>query len=194
MAWVALDRAVQDVERFGLAGPVERWRALRDTIHREVCRNGYNADLGSFVQYYGSDQLDASLLMIPHLGFLPPTDPRVVGTVEAIERDLMTDGFVARYKNAEHLDGLPPGEGAFLPCSFWLADVFELIGRGDDARRLFERLLDLCNDVGLISEEYDPQLGRLVGNFPQAFTHVSLVNTAVNLSRVEGPSTQRQKG
>jgi GH15 family glucan-1,4-alpha-glucosidase len=194
MAWVAFDRAVKAVDQFGLAGPRDRWVSVRDTIHREVCQNGYNADLGSFVQYYGSDQLDASLLMMPHLGFLPPTDPRVVGTVEAIERDLMTDGFVARYKNAEHLDGLPPGEGAFLPCSFWLADVFELIGRGDDARRLFERLLGLCNDVGLISEEYDPKLGRLVGNFPQAFTHVSLINTAVNLSRAEGPSTQRQNG
>lgn len=194
MAWVAFDRAVKAIDQLGLPGFRDRWASLRDTIHQQVCRDGYNAEIGSFVQYFGSDQLDASLLLMPHLGFLPPTDPRVVGTVEAIERDLMTDGFVVRYKNTECLDGLPPGEGAFLPCSFWLADVLDLIGRTDDARRLFERLLGLCNDLGLISEEYDPQLGRLVGNFPQAFTHVSLINTAVNLSHAEGPSTQRRKG
>ncbi|MEO6807741.1 MAG: glycoside hydrolase family 15 protein [Isosphaeraceae bacterium] len=194
MAWVAFDRAVKAVDQFGLAGPRDRWASLRDTIHQQVCRDGYNGETGSFVQYYGSKQLDASLLIMPHVGFLPATDPRVVSTVEAIERDLMTDGFVARYKNAETLDGLPPGEGAFLPCSFWMADVLELIGRGDDARRMFERLLGLCNDLGLISEEYDPHLKRLVGNFPQAFTHVSLINTAVNLGHARGPSTQRQNG
>ncbi len=193
MAWVAIDRAIKGVENFGLDGPVERWRALRTTIHDEVCREGYHSERGAFVQSYGSRQLDASLLMIPLVGFLPPSDPRVRGTVEAIERHLTTDGFVARYPTRVDVDGLPPGEGAFLACSFWLADNFALLGRHDDARRLFERLLDLRNDVGLLSEEYDPVARRLVGNFPQAFSHVGLVNTARNLSRGAGPAEVRKQ-
>jgi GH15 family glucan-1,4-alpha-glucosidase len=191
MAWVALDRAVKAVERFGLEGPVERWARARDAIHAQVCRDGFNAELGSFVQSYGSRELDASLLMIPLVGFLPATDPRVRGTVAAIESGLMRDGFVARYISHEGVDGLPSGEGAFLPCTFWLADNLHLMGREEEARELFERLLGLCNDVGLISEEYDPSSGRLLGNFPQAFTHVGLVNTALNLSPVPGPADTR---
>jgi GH15 family glucan-1,4-alpha-glucosidase len=187
MAWVAFDRIVKIGEQFRLEGPFDRWRAVRDEIHEQVCREGYNAEVGSFVQYYGSRALDASLLMIPLVGFLPASDPRVRGTVGAIERHLTADGFVARYLNAEKVDGLPPGEGMFLPCSFWLADCYKLLGRDDDARRLFERLLALRNDVGLLSEEYDPHLGRLVGNFPQAFSHVSLVNTAFDLTRAKDP-------
>ncbi len=191
MAWVAVDRAVKAVENFHLEGPVERWRRLRDAIHEQVCREGFDPSLGSFVQSYGSRDLDASLLMIPLVGFLPPTDPRVRGTVEAIERDLMQDGFVLRYPTKESVDGLPPGEGAFLACTFWLADCLLLLGRRDDARRTYERLLGLCNDVGLLSEEYDPRARRLVGNFPQAFSHVGLVNTAMNLSPSPGPADQR---
>jgi GH15 family glucan-1,4-alpha-glucosidase len=178
MAWVAVDRMVRSVESFGLDGPVDRWRALRAAIHDDVCRHGYDPHLGSFVQSYGDRALDASLLMIPLVGFLPATDPRVRGTVAAIERHLMCDGLVARYATDPSVDALPPGEGAFLACSFWLADVLALIGRRDDAVRLFEGLLALRNDVGLLSEEYDPQAKRMVGNFPQAFSHVSLVNTA----------------
>jgi GH15 family glucan-1,4-alpha-glucosidase len=193
MAWVAMDRAVKGVERYGLEGSVDKWRALRQEIHDQVCREGYNADLGAFVQSYGSTVLDASLLMIPLVGFLPAKDPRVLGTVRAIERDLMVDGLVLRYPTSETIDGLPAGEGVFLACSFWLADNLALMGRYADARKLFERLLGLCNDVGLLSEEYDPRLGRLVGNFPQAFSHVGLVNTAYNLSRAVGPAESRQK-
>jgi GH15 family glucan-1,4-alpha-glucosidase len=194
MAWVAFDRAVKAVERFGCDGPVERWRALRDRVHDEVCRRGFDHRRGVFVQYYGSDRLDASLLMIPLVGFLPPTDARVRGTVEAIERDLVVDGFVHRYApaGAEHVDGLPAGEGAFLPCTFWLVDNLVVLGRIAEARTLFGRLLGLCNDVGLLSEEYDPAHERLVGNFPQAFTHVTLVNSARNLSRHGGPAEHRQ--
>ncbi len=193
MAWVAFDRAVRTVETFGLDGPVGRWRKLRQAIHDEVCREGFNRELNSFVQFYGSDHLDASLLMVPLVGFLPPDDPRVRGTVEAIERNLLHDGFVARYSTRTNVDGLPPGEGAFLPCTFWLADNLYLLGRKDDARRTFERLLGLCNDVGLLAEEYDPKARRLVGNFPQAFSHISLVNTARNLSPKQGPADQRPK-
>jgi GH15 family glucan-1,4-alpha-glucosidase len=191
MAWVTVDRVIKAVENFKLDGPVERWRRLRDAIHQEVCAKGYDADLGSFVQSYGSRDLDASLLMIPLVGFLPPSDPRVSGTVAAIERHLMRDGFVQRYNSRPVVDGLPAGEGAFLPCTFWLADCLGMLGRHDDARRIFERLLGLCNDVGLLSEEYDAGARRLVGNFPQAFTHVGLVNTAMNLSPAVGPSEQR---
>jgi GH15 family glucan-1,4-alpha-glucosidase len=183
MAWVALDRAVKSAEEFGLDGPLDRWRALRGRIHEEVCRRGFDPALGAFVQAYGSKQLDASLLMVPLVGFLPPSDPRVRGTVEAIERQLTVDGLVLRYDTASTADGLPAGEGAFLACSFWLADNLALLGRRDDARRLFERLLALRNDVGLLAEEYDPRVGRQVGNFPQAFSHVALVDTALNLSR-----------
>jgi GH15 family glucan-1,4-alpha-glucosidase len=187
MAWVAFDRGIKEVERFGLEGPVETWRALRKEIHEEVCRKGFDAGQNSFVQYYGARELDASLLMIPLIGFLPPRDPRVVGTVAAIERHLMTDGFVARYPTETGVDGLPPGEGAFLACTFWLADNLAVQGRREEARRLFERLLDLRNDVGLLSEEYDPKAQRLLGNFPQAFSHVGLVNTATNLVRAGRP-------
>jgi GH15 family glucan-1,4-alpha-glucosidase len=193
MAWVAMDRGVKAMERFGLEGPLDRWREVRDAIHAQVLSEGFNADLGSFVQYYGSRELDASLLMIPLVGFLPPRDPRVRGTLAAIEKGLMSDGFVARYIPQQGVDGLPAGEGTFLPCTFWMADNLHLMGREAEARRLFERLLGLCNDVGLISEEYDPQTGRLLGNFPQAFTHVGLVNTALNLSPVAGPADTRPK-
>ena len=193
MAWVALDRAVKSVEQFGMEGPVERWRAVRDQIHASVCREGFNAEQGSFVQAYGSKELDASLLLIPIVGFLPPSDPRVRGTVAAIEKRLVSGGFVQRYETGSGIDGLPPGEGVFLPCSFWLADSYVLQGRRAEARTLFDRLVGLCNDVGLLSEEYDPKTKRLLGNFPQAFSHVSLVNTALNLSRAEGPAHDRQK-
>jgi GH15 family glucan-1,4-alpha-glucosidase len=192
MAWVALDRAVKGIEQFGLEGPLDRWRGVRDTIHEEVCREGYNADLGAFVQFYGSDLLDASLLMMPLVGFLPASDPRVRGTIEAIERDLTIDGFVSRYRTVEEVDGLPPGESAFLLCSFWLVDNLELLGRHDDARRMFERLLSVRNDVGLLAEGYDAKARRLAGNFPQAFSHIGLVNTAMNLSRGrEAPAAER---
>jgi GH15 family glucan-1,4-alpha-glucosidase len=178
MAWVAFDRAVRSVEDLGLRGPVEHWRALRRKIHDQVCAHGFDPAIGAFVQHYGSTELDASVLLIPLVGFLPPEDPRVRSTVEAIERRLLCDGLVARYDTASGTDGLPAGEGAFLACSFWLVDNLALLGRHDDARRLFERLLALRNDVGLLAEEYDPASGRQVGNFPQAFSHVALVNAA----------------
>jgi GH15 family glucan-1,4-alpha-glucosidase len=191
MAWVAFDRAIKGIEEFGLDGPVEHWRELRSQVHEDVCRRGYDVGLGSFVQSYGSKQLDASLLLLPTLGFLPASDARICGTVQAIERTLFVDGLVLRYNTAETGDGLPSGEGAFLACSFWLADVYVLMGRIDDARRLFERLLTLRNDVGLLAEEYDPSAARHVGNFPQAFSHVALLNTAQNLSRTKKPAEQR---
>ena len=194
MAWVALDRAVKGVERFGLDGPVERWRKIRAEIHDDVCRNGFDPGVGAFVQYYGSKLLDASLLMIPLVGFLPASDPRVLGTVEAIQQRLMSDGLVARYQTAPEIDGLPPGEGAFLPCTFWLADNLALQGRHTEARAIFERLLAIRNDVGLLSEQYDPGERRLLGNFPQAFSHVGLINTARNLSRRGGPAEHRKAG
>jgi GH15 family glucan-1,4-alpha-glucosidase len=186
MAWVAFDRAVKAIEKLGREGPVDRWRATRDEIRADVLRHGYDANIGSFVQYYGSDRLDASLLLIPLVGFLPATDERVVGTVRAIESSLLRDGFVERYRaDLENVDvdGLPPGEGVFLPCSFWLVAVLARQGRLDDAVELYERLLSLRNDLGLISEEYDPEHERLVGNFPQAFTHLALVETAFSLRR-----------
>ncbi|CAN5314079.1 hypothetical protein BH20ACT24_BH20ACT24_23550 [soil metagenome] len=191
MAWVAMDRAVGAVRRFGLDGPVDRWKAVRSEIHAQVCREGYDGELGAFVQHYGAKQLDASLLMIPLVGFLPPTDPRMVGTVEAIRRELMVDGFLIRYRPDEGVDGLPPGEGAFLACTFWFADNLSMMGRSEEATDTFSRLLELRNDVGLLSEEYDPRSGRLLGNFPQAYSHVSLVNTALNLTRPEGPAVHR---
>jgi GH15 family glucan-1,4-alpha-glucosidase len=193
MAWVAFDRAVKAVERYGADGPVDRWRQLRAEVHAEVCDKGFDARRNTFTQYYGSEDLDASLLMIPLVGFLRATDPRVIGTVKAIERELMSDGFVQRYQPHEHIDGLPPGEGAFIACTFWLADNYELQGRRDDARQLFERLLGLCNDLGLLAEQYDPMLRRQLGNFPQAFSHVMLINTARNLAREHGPAEERQK-
>jgi GH15 family glucan-1,4-alpha-glucosidase len=183
MAWVAFDRAVRTVEGdHGLSGPTDRWRKVRDEIHRDVCDNGFNEKLGSFTQSYGSAELDASLLLLPLFGFLPASDPRIRGTIEAIERELMRDGFLLRYRTQHGVDGLPVGEGAFLPCSFWLADCYELLGRHDEAVELFERLAGLTNDLGLVSEEYDPRAKRLLGNFPQAFTHLALVNSAFNLS------------
>ena len=192
MVWAAFDRAIRSVEEFELAGPVDRWRAVRDRVHAEVCAKGYDAERGHFTQYYGGTALDASLLMIAMVGFLPADDPRVAGTVRAIEEHLMEDGFVKRYDEAGNVDGLAGGhEGAFLPCSFWLADNYVLAGRVEEARALFERLVGLCNDVGLLSEEYDSRAGRQVGNFPQAFTHVALVNTAHNLSREFGPAQHR---
>jgi GH15 family glucan-1,4-alpha-glucosidase len=193
MAWVAVDRMIKTVEQFGLAGPVERWRRLRDTIHAEVCRKGFDGRRNTFVQYYGGKALDASLLMIPLVGFLPPSDPRVCGTVAAIERHLLTDGFVARYPTSPDVDGLPPGEGAFLACTYWLADNYALMGRYDEARQIFERLLGLRNDVGLLAEEYDPVARRLTGNFPQALAHVALINTACNLLPGMGPAAHRQE-
>jgi GH15 family glucan-1,4-alpha-glucosidase len=195
MAWVAFDRAVkfreQLGEQVGGAGESEALRRIRDEIHQDVCRRGFDPHLGSFVQAYGSKSLDASLLLLPLVGFLPPTDPRIVGTVKAIEQRLFVDGFVMRYDTGEVVDGLPPGEGVFLACSFWLADNYVLQGRVHEARELFERLLSLRNDVGLLAEEYDPRLSRQVGNFPQAFSHVALVNTAYNLTRAQGPAQQR---
>jgi GH15 family glucan-1,4-alpha-glucosidase len=185
MAWVAVDRAVRTLEEWpDLDGPLETWRSLRDDIFTEVCDEGFNQDVGAFTQYYGSDTLDASVLMIPLVGFLPPTDPRVVSTVEAVQRDLMDHGLVLRYRTADDgaVDGLTGREGAFLACSFWLVDCLYMIGRAEEAVELFERLLALRNDLGLLSEEYDPMAGRLVGNFPQAFSHVSLINSAFRLS------------
>jgi GH15 family glucan-1,4-alpha-glucosidase len=195
MAWVAFDRAVKSTERFPLEGPVDRWRQIRAMIHEEVCTQGFNPQIGAFTQAYGSRALDASLLMMPLVGFLPPTDERVVGTVRAIERDLVEEGFVLRYRTHETDDGLPPGEGVFLACSFWLADNYAMMGRTTEARALFERLLSLRNDVGLLAEEYDPASRRLLGNFPQAFSHVGLVNTAYNLTpRQPAPAAERQDG
>jgi GH15 family glucan-1,4-alpha-glucosidase len=181
MAWVAFDRAIKSWEQFGLKGPVERWRAVRQEIHDDVCHSGFDSNLGSFVQCYGSKDLDASLLMIAKTGFLPASDARVAGTVRAIEQHLIRDGFVLRYNTQEADDGLILGEGAFLACSFWLADNYVLLGRVNEAKQLFEKLLRLRNDVGLLSEEYDVGEKRLVGNFPQAFSHVALVSTALGL-------------
>jgi len=193
LAWVAFDRAVDTVERYDLPGPVDRWRRIRDELHREVCREAFNAELNSFTQAYGSNDLDASTLLIPLVGFLPGNDPRVLGTIDAIQRDLTRDGFVERYKQEQHndVDGLPGGEGVFLPCSFWLVDALLMAGRDGEARALFEQLLSIRNDLGLLSEEYDPAAKRLLGNFPQAFTHVGLVNSAYNLSQHTGPMEQR---
>jgi len=195
MAWVAFDRAVKLVEHCGCAAAenVGRWRKIRDQIHAEVCARGFSANKKAFTQYYGSDALDASLLLMPLAGFLPFTDKRVRGTVEAIERELRRDGFVLRYRPEEEgVDGLPGREGVFLPCSFWLASCLHRIGREKEARDLFERLLDVRNDLGLLSEEYDPKSKRQLGNFPQAFSHVALVNAALNLSGQRGPVRKRR--
>ena len=191
MAWVAFDRAVKVAREFGLPGPVEQWSGMAQQIHDDVCANGYDAELGSFVQSYGSKWLDGSLLLIPTTGFLPLDDPRITGTVRAVEGRLIRDGFVMRHDPAEVETGLAHGEGAFLACSFWLADAMVLLGREDEGRRLFKRLLDLRNDVGLLSEEYDVTAKRLVGNFPQAFSHIALVNTAFNLVKPDKPAEQR---
>ena len=191
MAWVALDRAIRAAEEFGVDAPLDRWRMVRQQIHDEVCQRGFDPSIGSFVQYFGGKTLDASLLLLPVVGFLPPEDPRIRGTVAAIERGLLRDGFVARYDTAQSVDGINTDEGAFLACSFWLADNYVLQGRNREARELFERLLAVRNDVGLLSEEYDVRLRRLTGNFPQAFSHVALVNTAQNLTRKLSPAHHR---
>jgi GH15 family glucan-1,4-alpha-glucosidase len=191
MAWVAFDRAVKAVQRMHLRYDTSRLEELRDQVKADVLEQGYDAERNTFVQSYGSTALDASLLLLPLVGFIAPDDPKMIGTVEAIQRELMEDGFVVRYKTEDGVDGLPPGEGVFLPCSFWLADNLALMGRTDEARELFERLIALCNDVGLIAEEYDPVSGRLLGNFPQAMTHVALINTACNLSGTVGPARSR---
>ncbi|MFD4247052.1 glycoside hydrolase family 15 protein [Streptomyces sp. NPDC058525] len=194
MAWVGADRAVKSVDEFGLHGPSDRWKRLRREIFDEVCRDGYDARRNTFTQYYGSDTLDASLLTIPSVGFLPADDDRVVGTVRAVEQELLRDGFVQRYTmtdTTQRIDGLPPGEGAFLPTTFWLADAYILQGDVERGRALFERLLDLRNDVGLLSEEYDPNTMRLTGNFPQALSHIPLINTAFNLTSRHGPAQRR---
>jgi GH15 family glucan-1,4-alpha-glucosidase len=191
MAWVAFDRSIKGAEMFGLRGPVERWRRVRAEIHDDVCRRGFNPAVGAFTQSYESDQMDASALQIPQVGFLPPDDPRVLGTIRAVERKLLRGGFVLRYDTGATDDGLPPGEGAFIPCSFWLADAYVLTGRMEDARRVFQRLVGLCNDVGLLAEEYDAGAQRAVGNFPQAFSHIALVNTAYNIAAVSKPCEQR---
>jgi GH15 family glucan-1,4-alpha-glucosidase len=193
MAWVSFDRALKSAEMFGLPGDVKRWRELCAEIHADVCRNGWDAERNSFVRSYGSKDLDASLLLLAPIGFLKPDDPRFRATVEAIERDLVVDGLVLRYDSSKAKDGLPPGEGAFLACSFWLSDAYCLLGRRDDAERLFCRLVGLCNDVGLLAEEYDPHDKRQLGNFPQAFSHVALINTAFNLTRAEKPAEQRSE-
>jgi GH15 family glucan-1,4-alpha-glucosidase len=195
MAWVAADRSVKAVEQFGRAGPVEAWRALREEIARDILDKGFDPRRNTFTQFYGSSELDASLLMMPLVGFLPATDPRVRGTVAAIERELLHDGLVQRYTQRPEstVDGLPPGEGAFLACTFWLAQNYALMGRVGEARELFERLLDLRNDVGLLAEEYDPDARRLVGNFPQAFSHVPLIETARHLADAAGPAQHRPR-
>jgi GH15 family glucan-1,4-alpha-glucosidase len=195
MAWVAFDRGVRTIETTSLDGPVGHWRALRDEIHRDVIEHGFDEDLGAFTQSYGSKELDASALLIPLVGFLPATDARVRSTIDAVQRELMRDGFVIRYRTQEDVDGLPPGEGVFLPCSFWLVDCLELLGRHAEAHELFERLLSVANDLGLFAEEYDPAAGRQLGNFPQAFTHLALVNSAFNvLPHLESPMFHRHAG
>ena len=194
MVWVAFDRAVKSVERFGMEGPVERWRTLRDGIREEVCRYGFDDDVGAFVQSYGSKELDASALLIPLVGFLPARDPRVRSTVEGVLRHLLVDGLVQRYDTGSGIDGLPPGEGVFIPCSFWLADNLILLGRRAEARRLFKRLLSLRNDVGLLSEEYDVHAQQFLGNFPQAFSHLALINSALNMANHGPAHRRRQRG
>jgi len=186
MAWVAFDRAILIADKLQCEAPIERWQKLRDTIHEQICTQAFNPQKNAFMQAYGSDQLDASLLLMPLVGFLPPTDSRVRSTIEAIERELMPDGFVLRYNTSKVNDGLPPGEGVFLACSFWMVDCLKAIGRQHDARKLFERLLALRNDVGLLSEEYDVDRKRLVGNFPQAFSHIALMNAAFDLEGRDG--------
>ena len=191
MCWVAFDRAVKSVEQFGLQGPVDKWKRIRAAIHADICENGFDRRKQSFTQHYGGAALDASLLLMPQTGFLKADDPRLTGTVAAIERELLKGGFVQRYSTDSADDGVGGDEGAFLACSFWLADAYIMTGREDDARVLFERLLNLCNDLGLLAEEYDVTAGRMVGNFPQAFSHVGLINTAHNLVKASGPARQR---
>jgi GH15 family glucan-1,4-alpha-glucosidase len=191
MAWVAFDRAIKSAQQFKLDGDVAHWKEIRDLIHADVCAKGYDEKRKSFVRSYGSKELDASLLLLPAVGFLKPHDPRIVGTIAAIEKELVVDGLVLRYDTALADDGLPPGEGFFLACSFWLVDAYAMLGRHDDAVALFERLLKLRNEVGLLSEEYDLRSKRQVGNFPQALSHLALVNSASNLAHREKPAEQR---
>jgi GH15 family glucan-1,4-alpha-glucosidase len=195
MVWVAVDRAIRTVQEFGEEGPLERWMRWRNEIREEVLRFGFSKELNSFVQYYGSKQLDASLLMLPQVGFIPADDPRMAGTIAAIEKHLMNNGFVARYNTKSAVDGLSGDEGTFLACSFWLVDCYVMQNRMNEARELFERLLTVQNDVGLLAEEYDPKERRQLGNFPQALSHLALVNSAHNLtaSIEEKPSRQRAK-
>jgi GH15 family glucan-1,4-alpha-glucosidase len=195
MAWVAIDRAVKAVEQFGLEGDLSHWKSLRHSIHQDVCLHGYNPTRKAFTQFYGSDNLDASLLMMPLVGFLPPTDERVIKTVELIQKELIVDGFVLRYHpdSSAHVDGLPPGEGSFLPCSFWLVDCLCLMKRREEAQALFEHLTTVCNNLGLLSEEYDAKKQRQLGNLPQAFTHVGLINSARTLSQHHGASHHRSQ-
>jgi GH15 family glucan-1,4-alpha-glucosidase len=193
MAWVAFDRAIKSAQAFALEGDIDRWQQIRKRIHDDVCTRGIDPERGCFVRAYGSNNMDASLLLLPAVGFLPPTDPRIRATVEAVERELLVDGFVLRYDSAHAADGLPPGEGVFLACSFWLADAYLMIGRRGDAIAMLERLLSLRNDVGLLAEEYDPCTKRQVGNFPQALSHLALVGTATNLTQEEKPAEQRGK-
>ena len=191
MAWVAFDRSIRNAEKLGLSDTVHHWRRVRDQIHQQVCDKGYNSRLRSFTQSYGSKELDASLLLIPLVGFLPCSDPRVRGTIEAIEKNLMCDGFVLRYRTQSGKDGLPAGEGAFLACSFWMVSALKMLGRTQDAKRLFKRLLSVRNDVGLLAEEYDPKSKRQLGNFPQALSHIALVNAAYDFTRSSSPGRQR---
>jgi GH15 family glucan-1,4-alpha-glucosidase len=193
MAWVAFDRAVKDVERLGLDGPSERWRALGDRIHAEICERAFNVELNSFVQHYDGRTVDASLLLLPIVGFLPVDDPRIAGTVSCIEERLMLDGFVHRYSHDDSADGLPAGEGAFILCTWWLADVYAMQGRHAEAEALVDRLMAIRNDLGLLAEEYDPVAGSQLGNFPQAFSHIGLINTVRNLWATGGPSQERAK-
>jgi GH15 family glucan-1,4-alpha-glucosidase len=193
MAWVAFDRAIRDVERFGLDGPADRWRAARDEVASEVLERGFDPEAGSFMQSYGSSLLDASLLMIPLVGFLPAEDDRVLGTIAAIEQRLVHDGFVYRYEHDPAVDGLDDREASFLACTFWYADCLNLLGRHDEAVAVFERALGVQNDVGLLAEQYDPSTRTMLGNFPQALSHVSLIDTAHNLTAgPRGPAERRR--
>jgi GH15 family glucan-1,4-alpha-glucosidase len=194
MCWVAFDRAIKSVEQYGFEGPRQHWEKVRGRIAAQVLERAYDRDRNTFVQAYGSRDLDASLLLIPQLGFLSPEDPRIRGTIAAVERELVRDGLVYRYPTESGADGLPPGEGVFLACSFWLANSLALIGRRDDAIALFERLLGLRNELGLLSEEYDPEAKRLLGNFPQAFSHTAIINTAAHLAEIESASAARGNG
>lgn len=191
MAWVAFDRAIRSAKEFNLDGPIRHWQEIRGHIHADVCSRGFNAEIGSFVRSYDSSEMDASPLLLPAVGFLPANDDRIRGTVEQVERILLRDGFLLRYDTTKSADGLPRGEGIFLACSFWLVDAYAMLGRRKDAEALFERLLALRNDVGLLSEEYDVATGRATGNFPQAFSHLSLINSACNLGRSMAPARQR---
>jgi GH15 family glucan-1,4-alpha-glucosidase len=193
MAWVAFDRVIKAVETCVTSDVIQRWSKIRDQIHADVCEKGFSQKLNSFTQIYGSEQLDASLLLIPQVGFLPWDDPRIIGTIEAIEKNLMVDGLVQRYRTEHTDDGLPPGEGVFLACSFWMVSALKMLGRVDEARELFERLLSLANDVGLLSEEYDPKSKRQVGNFPQALSHIALINAAFEFNRLSSPGEQRSQ-